>query len=74
MSKQSAYHTEHHDDLCEEYSMLVGPDDFECILTEPEDRCWYRDLNVVIVRLNEQYDRIEQLVKLVTALSEMENE
>ncbi|KKL62588.1 hypothetical protein LCGC14_2183750, partial [marine sediment metagenome] len=27
-------------------------DGFECLLTEPEDRSWYRDGNDVIVELN----------------------
>lgn len=39
-------------DWAEEYSMLRGPDGFECLLTEPEDRSWYRDGSAVIVELN----------------------
>lgn len=48
-------------DWCEDYEMLVGPDGFTCYLTEPEDRCWYRDLSGVIDKLNTQHNRIEEL-------------
>lgn len=27
----------------DEYSVLHGPDGFECVLGEPEDRTWTRD-------------------------------
>ena len=36
----------------EDYSMLKGPNGFECCLTEPEDRVWYRDGQGVIRELN----------------------
>jgi len=36
----------------EDYSMLKGPNGFECCLTEPEDRVWYRDGEGVIGELN----------------------
>jgi len=36
----------------EEYDMLRGPDGFECLLTEPEDRTWHRDGEAVIEELN----------------------
>ena len=36
----------------EEYSMLRGPNGFECLLTEPEDRNWYRDGSLVVEELN----------------------
>lgn len=34
------------------YDMLVGPNGFECLLTEPEDRRWCRDLRPVVAELN----------------------
>jgi len=43
------------------YSCLVGPDGFECTLTEPEDRTWGRDLLPVVERLNEYAARIREL-------------
>lgn len=43
------------------YQMLKGPDGFECLLTEPEDRVWYRDLASAVDKLNEQHKRIAEL-------------
>jgi len=38
---------------CDEcYDLLVGPGDFECLLTEPEDRVWWRDGRDVVDELN----------------------
>lgn len=38
---------------CDEYySLLIGPNGFECLLTEPEDRNWHRDGKHVIAELN----------------------
>ena len=48
-------------DWDENYHMLQGPDGFECLLTEPEDRKWYRDGRPVVERLNEQHKEIERL-------------
>lgn len=45
----------------ESYDLLVGPDDWECLLTEPEDRRWSRDLRPVIQKLNEQRAEINRL-------------
>lgn len=41
--------------ICEDYEVLLGPDGFQCILTEPEDRTWNRDLKAVIFELNHLY-------------------
>lgn len=49
-------------DWPDEYDMLVGPGGFECLLTEPEDRTWYRDGSDVVDKLNEQHVRIEVLL------------
>ena len=46
---------------CETYDLLVGPDGFECLLTEPEDRVWFRDLKPVVELLNEQGRHIHEL-------------
>lgn len=40
---------EDHDDT---YELLRGPNGFECLLTEPEDRTWGRDGKPVIAELN----------------------
>ena len=40
-------------EVCEDYDLLIGPDGWECVLTEPEDRRWFRDLSPVVDRLNE---------------------
>lgn len=42
-------------DRPDNYSGLVGPDGFECVLTEPEDRIWSRDLEPVVNELNKLY-------------------
>ena len=53
MSKQSVY-TVHSGDECGGdpcYNVLKGPAGFECWLTEPEDRSFWRDLAPVVERL-----------------------
>lgn len=46
---------------CDEcYSLLVGPNGFECLLTEPEDRNWYRDGKKVIDELNRLYKIVQE--------------
>jgi len=49
------------------YDMLVGPDGFECLLTEPEDRKWSRDGRKAIERLNEQHARMAVLETIARA-------
>ena len=67
-----AYHHIHGDqirrDWSETYDMLVGPDGFECLLTELEDRTWSRDGKSAIRRLNEQHAEIERLRAEVKSL------
>ncbi len=46
---------------CETYDMLRGPNGFECLLTEPEDRTWWRDGSAVVEELNRQHALIERL-------------
>ena len=59
--------------IYELYSCLVGPDEFECTLTEIEDRTWGRDLRPVVNRLKEQHARIAELeAQLTTANSKIE--
>jgi len=48
-------------DWAEEYSMLKGPNGFECCLTEPEDRVWYRDGDIAVQELNKLDKRIKEL-------------
>ena len=45
---------------CYEYDQLIGPHGFECTLTEPEDRTWYRDLSEVVDELNKMYGIIKE--------------
>lgn len=47
-----------HDD---DYELLVGPRGFSCLLTEPEDRRWCRDLKPVIAELNCLNKRVEEM-------------
>lgn len=48
-------------EFAEEYDCLHGPDGFRCVITEPEDRNFNRDLDAMVVRLNEQHARIAEL-------------
>lgn len=54
-------------DWDESYDMLRGPDGFECLLTEPEDRIWLRDGRPVIEKLNEQAVTIATLTARLAA-------
>ena len=47
------------------YHRLAGPSNFEAILTEPEDRNWYRDGSPVVEELNRLY-RVMEAVKSLT--------
>ena len=75
MKKQAYYMCDEKEgtDYDEVYSMLRGPDKFECLLTEPEDRIWYRDLQVVVDKLNEQHDLIETLMSLLDRVNTSNN-
>lgn len=53
-------------DWCEFYSMLKGPNNFECCLTEPEDRTWYRDGRSVVEELNKLQTEIERLSEILS--------
>ena len=39
-------------DVYEDYELLIGPNNFQCALTEPEDRTFHRDLKPIIEELN----------------------
>jgi hypothetical protein len=45
----------------ENYDLLVGPNGWECLLTEPEDRRWQRDLEPVVDELNRLRAEVERL-------------
>ncbi len=45
-------------DVQEDYDLLLGPDGFECLLTELEDRRWYRDGRDAVNELNRLYEMI----------------
>lgn len=54
------------------YSPLLNPDGTElAILTEPEDRDWFRDLAPVVVELNRMLDMLEAQVKVVVAAEQI---
>jgi hypothetical protein len=53
-------------------SFSEGPDEFECTLTEIEDRTWVRDLRPVVNRLKEQHARIAELEAQLAAAQERE--
>jgi hypothetical protein len=53
-----------------EYSILKGPDGWECVLTEPEDRSWYRDGNKAIQELNRLYNELEEAKKTIKSYEE----
>ena len=44
----------------ENYSLLVGPNGFECFLGEPEDCTWYRDGQEVVDELNRLYELLQK--------------
>lgn len=51
------------------YEVLIGPDGFECVLGEPEDRYWRRDGKDAVKRLNEQHEELERLRDLLSRIS-----
>ena len=55
------YHIPDIEQCCEYYNELVGPNGFSCVLTEPEDRTWYRDGASVIIELNRLYNENQKL-------------
>lgn len=61
MSEVKPYHIDDDADCSEEYSMLVGPDGFECFLGESEDCTWDRDGGTAVDRLNEQHAELVEL-------------
>lgn len=48
-------------DVSDDYQILRGPGEFECVITEPEDRTFGRDLSSIVDKLNEQQDEIDRL-------------
>ncbi len=52
-------------DVCEAYSLLVGPGGFRCFLGEPEDSTWSRDGSDAVDRLNDLNDTIRDLLTLL---------
>jgi len=66
MDNKDAYYIAEWDEdseWSEDYSMLKGPNGFECCLTEPEDRMWYRDGGPVIRELNRLHDENAKLYR-----------
>lgn len=53
MSEKQAYYIDKDDpNFSEDYSILKGPNDFCCMLGEPEDSNWYRDGSGAVIELN----------------------
>lgn len=50
----------------EDYELLIGPNGFECALTEPEDRTFERDLGPIIAELNRLWLLVTNLEKEAT--------
>lgn len=48
-------------DVDKTYSVLIGPNGFECYLSEPEDRNWDRDGKKVVDELNRLLGEITNL-------------
>ena len=61
MMAESYYAEIDEGDWDELYAMLGEGGEPWVLLTEPEDRVWYRDLAPVVARLNEQHARIATL-------------
>lgn len=55
------YGSEDDADFGEYYEALIGPDGFKCVLTEPEDRTWGRDLSGLVDHLYTLRARAERL-------------
>jgi hypothetical protein len=56
-----AYHIDHDEKDFDDVDVLVGPDGFQCVLGEPEDRSWLRDGRDAVARLNQQHETIATL-------------
>ena len=54
--------------------VLHGPNDFECSLGEPEDRCFGRDLSNVVDELNKLHTKLEEAKDLIQELKYQVNE
>lgn len=52
---------EHSQDIPYEYDLLLGPNDFKCLITEPEDRNFGRDLYPLVEELNRLYAENKKL-------------
>lgn len=55
----------HYEDKYPEYSFLRGPNGFECVLTDVEDKTWCRDGAPVVNLLNIYYKRIKELEAII---------
>ena len=45
-----------------DYDLLIGPNDFECFLGEPEDRTWCRDASPVVDELNRLWEIVRSIL------------
>ncbi len=59
---------------CDEYTVLLGPDKFACMLGEPEDRSWCRDASLAVDRLNEQHSEIVKMREALEKLARLGND
>ena len=65
MVNKMPYHLIWDDPECDDayLPVLVGPNGFECVLTEPEDRTWSRDGAGVVDELNRLQARADLAAK-----------
>ncbi len=58
--KKAYYVVRGEEGYSEEYEVLRGPDGFECLVGEPEDRTFYRDLDGMVIELNRLQDQLKE--------------
>ena len=73
MSDEAYYRDNENRDPYDNYDLLRGPDGFECLLTEPEDRTWGRDGSHVVKELNRLHADLAAERDLVQRLADALN-
>ena len=61
-------------EVYEDYDLLIGPDGFQCALTEPEDRTFSRDLKPIVIELNRLRHLIAAAPELLAALKRLRDD
>ncbi len=58
--------------MADDYQVLRGPGGFKCVITEPEDRSFYRDLAPIrdeLNRLQSEIDRLREELKIALSIA-----